>query len=111
MSNLERTRPGSAMVAGGGAGGATTPGTATAPQAANLGDILERVLDKGIVIAGDIQVNLLDIELLELSRIPETDDMLGSYEVELDEDGEMLGYKRIHRYPRSKSDELPPERS
>ena len=30
----------------------------------NLADVLERVLDKGIVIAGDIQVNLLDIELL-----------------------------------------------
>ena len=35
-------------------------------QPANLGDILERVLDKGIVIAGDIQVNLLDIELLTI---------------------------------------------
>jgi hypothetical protein len=35
-------------------------------EAANLGDILERVLDKGIVIAGDIQVNLLDIELLTI---------------------------------------------
>jgi hypothetical protein len=31
---------------------------------ANLADILERVLDKGIIIAGDIRVNLLDIELL-----------------------------------------------
>ena len=29
-----------------------------------LADVLERVLDKGIVIAGDIQINLLDIELL-----------------------------------------------
>jgi hypothetical protein len=36
------------------------------PQSGNLGDILERVLDKGIVIAGDIQVNLLDIELLTI---------------------------------------------
>jgi hypothetical protein len=34
------------------------------PQPANLADILERVLDKGIIIAGDIRVNLLDIELL-----------------------------------------------
>ena len=34
--------------------------------AANLADILERVLDKGIVIAGDIQINLLDIELLTI---------------------------------------------
>jgi hypothetical protein len=36
------------------------------PQPTNLGDILERVLDKGLVIAGDIQVNLLDIELLTI---------------------------------------------
>jgi hypothetical protein len=35
-------------------------------EPANLADILERVLDKGIVIAGDIQVNLLDIELLTI---------------------------------------------
>jgi hypothetical protein len=31
---------------------------------ANLADLLERVLDKGIVVVGDIRVNLLDIELL-----------------------------------------------
>ena len=36
------------------------------PEPANLADILERVLDKGIVIAGDIQINLLDIELLTI---------------------------------------------
>ncbi|MCQ4044241.1 gas vesicle protein [Streptantibioticus rubrisoli] len=33
---------------------------------ANLADILERVLDKGIVIVGDIKINLLDIELLTI---------------------------------------------
>ena len=33
---------------------------------ANLADILERVLDKGIVIAGDIQINLCDVELLTI---------------------------------------------
>lgn len=32
----------------------------------SLADILERVLDKGIVVAGDIKVNVLDIELLTL---------------------------------------------
>jgi hypothetical protein len=35
-------------------------------QSTSLGDILERVLDKGLVIAGDIQINLLDIELLTI---------------------------------------------
>jgi hypothetical protein len=43
---------------------------ASAPQpqqgGTDLADILERVLDKGIVIAGDIQINLLDIELLTI---------------------------------------------
>ncbi|MFC7328734.1 gas vesicle protein [Marinactinospora rubrisoli] len=32
----------------------------------NLADVLERVLDKGVVIAGDIKINLLDIELLTI---------------------------------------------
>lgn len=41
-------------------------GPVSSPQSTNLGDILERVLDKGLVIAGDIRVNLLDIELLTI---------------------------------------------
>jgi hypothetical protein len=41
-------------------------GMLTAPRAESLADVLERVLDKGIVIAGDIQVNLLEIELLTI---------------------------------------------
>src|SRR6476469_1827962 len=38
----------------------------SAPRGESLADVLERVLDKGIVIAGDIQINLLDIELLTI---------------------------------------------
>jgi len=35
-------------------------------QATNLADILERVLDKGIVIAGDIKIQLCDVDLLNI---------------------------------------------
>nr|WP_185055539.1 gas vesicle protein [Thermocatellispora tengchongensis] len=42
------------------------PGAPAQRESANLGDILERVLDRGVVIAGDIRVNLLDIELLTI---------------------------------------------
>jgi hypothetical protein len=42
------------------------PNLARGPAPAQLADVLERVLDKGIVIAGDIQINLLDIELLTI---------------------------------------------
>jgi len=36
------------------------------PRPDSLADLLERVLDKGVVLAGDIRVNLLDIELLTI---------------------------------------------
>lgn len=35
-------------------------------EATNLANILERVLDKGIVIAGDIKIQLADIDLLNI---------------------------------------------
>lgn len=35
-----------------------------AVESATLADVLERILDKGLVIAGDIKVKLVDIELL-----------------------------------------------
>jgi hypothetical protein len=35
-------------------------------QSSNLADLLERILDKGIVIAGDIRISLVDIELLTI---------------------------------------------
>ena len=38
----------------------------SAIQTTNLADILERVLDKGIVIAGDITISLAEIELLNI---------------------------------------------
>ena len=44
----------------------TTPKMMHATEATNLADILERVLDKGIVIAGDIKIQLADIDLLNI---------------------------------------------
>lgn len=35
-------------------------------QTKNLADLLDRVLDKGVVIAGDIRINLVEVELLTI---------------------------------------------
>jgi hypothetical protein len=59
--NTPMSGAGAAQLYSSGNGGVAGGGRTT-----NLGDILERVLDKGLVIAGDIQVNLLDIELLTI---------------------------------------------
>jgi hypothetical protein len=53
MDDLTRQQPGS--MSGGPSG-----------QHGSLLDVLDRVLDKGVVIAGDIKINLLDIELLTI---------------------------------------------
>jgi len=37
-----------------------------ATETSNLADLFERILDKGIVIAGDIKIKLVDIELLTI---------------------------------------------
>src|SRR5437867_2856456 len=46
--------------------GVATTGGVSGHQPTNLGDILERVLDRGLVIVGDIRISLLDIELLTI---------------------------------------------
>jgi hypothetical protein len=48
---------------------------------------------------------LVTLEVLEVSRIPESTDVLASYEVELDEDRNLRRYARVRRYNRSQSDQ------
>jgi hypothetical protein len=45
------------------------------------------------------------VDVLELSRIPNTTDVLGSYAVQLDEQGTLRGYKRVRRYQRGQAEE------
>lgn len=45
------------------------------------------------------------VDLLELERVPATDDVLGSYEARVDADGDLLEYRRLRRYARSQSHE------
>ncbi len=51
-------------VGGGGYGGGYGVAQPFGRDSTNLADVLERVLDRGLVIVGDIRVSLLDIELL-----------------------------------------------
>jgi len=44
----------------------TQRGIQSSIESTNLADLLERILDKGIVIAGDIKIRLVEVELLTL---------------------------------------------
>jgi gas vesicle protein GvpO len=45
------------------------------------------------------------IDVLEMARIPSTTDVLGSYAVQLDEEGTLHGYKRMGRFVRGTPDQ------
>ena len=45
------------------------------------------------------------LEVVELERIPNTTDVLGSYEVKLDKDGELTSAHRTRRYHRAEAGE------
>jgi hypothetical protein len=44
------------------------------------------------------------VEVLEVERLPETTDVLASYEVNVSQDGEIVGYERVRRYLRAQTE-------
>ncbi|MFI8835964.1 gas vesicle protein [Streptomyces afghaniensis] len=46
----------------------------------------------------------LEVEVLELERVPDTMSLMASYQVELDTQGQLTGYRRVRRYERGRSD-------
>jgi hypothetical protein len=47
---------------------------------------------------------ILEVEVLEVERVPETSDVLASYEVEIDKDGEIVEFRRLRRYLRTQTE-------
>ncbi|WP_281907204.1 gas vesicle protein GvpO [Streptomyces olivaceus] len=46
----------------------------------------------------------LEVEVLELERVPDTMSLMSSYQVELDAEGQLTGYRRVRRYERGRAD-------
>jgi hypothetical protein len=44
------------------------------------------------------------VEVLEMSRVPNSMDLLGCYVVQLDGDGDLVSYQRVRRYERGRAD-------
>lgn len=43
---------------------------------------------------------LVTVDMVELKRIPASTDVIGAYEVQMDDEGNLMTYKRIRRYCR-----------
>ncbi|WP_333744312.1 gas vesicle protein [Streptomyces ardesiacus] len=46
----------------------------------------------------------LEVEVLELERVPDTMSLMASYQVDLDAEGQLTGYRRVRRYERGRAD-------
>lgn len=48
---------------------------------------------------------IVNVDVLEVARIPDTTSLLATYEVELDPSGDLLQYRRVARYRRGAQDQ------
>ncbi|CCB73676.1 Putative gas vesicle synthesis protein (fragment) [Streptantibioticus cattleyicolor NRRL 8057 = DSM 46488] len=46
----------------------------------------------------------LEVEVVEVARVPDTVSLMAGYQVTLDERGRLTGYRRVRRYERGRAD-------
>ena len=71
---------------------------------AALDSALGRPVEGVVEVVRDADGWLVAVEVLEIARVPNTNDVLGVYEVELDPYGSLQGYRRRNRYTRASTD-------
>jgi hypothetical protein len=86
--------------------GASMQDASTAAQRAR--QQLEELLGKEVESVSSLERThdgwVIALEVVELQRIPESTDVLGSYELELDDDLNFRRYQQARRYTRSQAD-------
>ncbi|AIY17463.1 gas vesicle protein [Pimelobacter simplex] len=80
---------------------------AAARGAQQLAELTGRELEGvvGLSDDGDGEGWTVQVEVVEIRRIPGTTDVLAVYEVDLDRSGDLLGYRRVDRYTRGAAGE------
>jgi hypothetical protein len=70
-----------------------------------LEEIMGRPVEAVLGMERDDDGWVVTVQVVELARIPNSTDVLGAYVVHVDEDGEVVGYRRAKRYHRNQADE------
>ena len=101
----ERSAPGGGeSVASGGGHSRIYPGIAAQRAAKFVARLSGRRPESVISIERKDEEWRVGVEVVEVSRIPDTADILAVYEVRLDADGDLISYRRIRRYARGQLD-------
>ena len=68
-----------------------------------LAELTGRLPESVLGLKRDDEGWKVTLEVVELSRVPNSTDLLGCYVVTLDDDGELLAYERVRRYQRGQA--------
>ena len=85
--------------------GTVSPADAARIARGHLAQLTGRPIESVLGLHRDDDGWKVTVEVVELSRIPNSTDLLGCYVVEVDDDGELVGYSRNRRYHRNQADE------
>lgn len=69
-------------------------------------DLIGRPLDGVVEVARTDEGWRASVEIIERRAVPDSQDILGLYEVTLDGSGDIRGYRRVRRYRRSDTSDL-----
>jgi gas vesicle protein GvpO len=83
--------------------GKVNPAELAKSARAQLADLTGRVPESVLGLRKDDDGWKVTVEIVELSRVPNSTDLLGCYVVTLDDDGELVGYERVRRYQRGQA--------
>ena len=70
---------------------------------AEIGDLTGHHVEAVVSVQRNDDGWLVGVEVVESHRIPDSADILATYEVCLDEDGELISYRRVQRYSRGQT--------
>jgi hypothetical protein len=83
--------------------GGVSPSELARAARSQLAELTGRVPESVLGLRKDDDGWKVTIELVELSRVPSSTDLLGCYVVALDDGGELIGYERVRRYQRGQA--------
>jgi hypothetical protein len=79
------------------------PGQVAQRAARQLAELTRRPVEGVAGLAREQDGWCVELEVVEVARVPSSTDVLGLYAVWVDEEGELLGYERVERFVRGRA--------
>ena len=80
-----------------------SPSTLARRAASELTELLGRPAEGVVSLERSEDGWRVGVEVVEVHRVPDTADVIAEYQVDVDRQGHLVGYRRLRRYPRGRT--------